>query len=425
MTADEPSPRTSSRAARNPISRRQIEIVIARSVATFSLIYVLLALRPVLEQSRGMLPTWNVIIIASVFGGLAASLIAAFVNRGVLAVNGYIAFAWFFAMVTWPLAIVNPSVVGKDPPWLFYLLTVATAAAAVAWPVWAAAAALVVLAATYGVVRATPAGGGGRIDLAALDTIYAILLGGAVLMLITLLRQAAASVDLAQAAAIDRYSYAVREHATEVERVQVDAIVHDSVLTTFLSAARAETPEAKRLAGRMAENAMGYLRGAASAMPGPDESVSATEVADRILADAAGVPAEFTIQRDAVSRGDLPPTAAEAVHSAAVQAMMNSAQHAGDAPGLRRWIIVRPGPEGGIEVEVGDTGRGFDPATVPQVRIGLRVSILERVANAGGRVAVDAAPGRGATVRISWPNSASMVARSRQALAAGREAPPR
>lgn len=424
MSADEPSPRAPSRAARNPISRRQIEIVIARSVATFSLLYVVLALRPVLEQSRGMLPAWNVIIIASVFGGLAASLIAAFANRGVLVVNGYIAFSWFFAIVTWPLAIVDPSVVGEDPPWLFYLLTVATAAAAVAWPVWAAAAALVALACAYGVVRATPAGGEGRIDLAALDTIYAILLGGAVLMIITLLRQAAASVDLAQAAAIDRYSYAVREHATEVERVHVDAIVHDGVLTTFLSAARADTPEARRLAGRMAENAMGYLRSAASTMPDPDETVTAGELADRILADVAGVPAEFRVQRVDGLQGDLPPTAAEAVHSAAVQAMVNSAQHAGDAPGLRRWIVARAGPEGGIEVEVGDTGRGFDPATVPQVRIGLRVSILERVAKAGGRVAIDAAPGRGAIVRISWPDSASMVHRSRQALAGRGEAPP-
>ena len=45
---------------------------------------------------------------------------------------------------------------------------------------------------------------------------------------------------------------AVRQHATEVERVQVDAIVHDSVLTTLLSAAGAGTPEEQALAARMA-----------------------------------------------------------------------------------------------------------------------------------------------------------------------------
>lgn len=402
MVADDPVGSGPARTPRNPISRRRIEVVIARSVASFGLIFAAQALLPVVEQSRGLMPIWNWVVSASVFGGLAASLVAALVNRGVLAVNGYIAVSWFVAMMTWPLAIADTAMLAGDPPWLFYLLTVATAAAAVAWPVWAATAALVVLSASYGVVRILPAGGSDDVGITVLNSIYAILLGGAVLMIITLLRQAAAAVDQAQSTAIDRYSTAVREHATEVERVHVDAIVHDSVLTTFLSAARADTPAAKRLAGQMAENAMGYLRDAATSSPDTTGVVSLQELGRNIKAAASEVPAHFVIRRLPDPEGEIPQAGAEAVYAAAVQAMINSAQHAGSGPEVRRWLAVR-GADGGIEVEVGDSGTGFDPAEIPTARIGLRVSILERMANAGGRVQIDSAPGAGAVLRIEWP----------------------
>ena len=404
MAADDSLGPAPVRAPRNPISRRRIEVVIARSVASFGLIFAAQALPPVIEQTPGMTPVWNWIVIVSVFGGLAASLVAALTNRAVIAVNGYIAISWFIAMVTWPLAVVDVRVVAEDPPWLFYLLTVATAAAAVAWPVWAATAALLLLSTTYGVVHALPAGGGEEIGITVLDSIYGLLLGGAVLIIITLLRQAAAAVDQAQSTAIDRYSNAVREHATEVERVHVDAIVHDSVLTTFLSAARAETPAAKRLAGHMAENAMGHLRDAATSVPDSDGVVSLVDLGRNIKAATSEVPARFVVRRLPDPEGEIPAASAEAVYAAAVQAMINSAQHAGTGTGVRRWLAVR-GTGGGIEVEVGDSGAGFDPSEIPTARIGLRVSILERMSNAGGRVEIVSAPDKGTVLRIEWPST--------------------
>jgi signal transduction histidine kinase len=83
--------------------------------------------------------------------------------------------------------------------------------------------------------------------------------------------------------------------------------------------------------------------------------------------------------------------------------MVNSLQHAG-GDGVTRWLAIRGLAEGGIQVEVGDTGEGFILGAVPTERLGLRVSIIERVANAGGVVAVDSAPGEGTVVRIRWPH---------------------
>ena len=236
-----------------------------------------------------------------------------------------------------------------------------------------------------------------------LDVSYAIILGGAVLLIITLLRQAAGSVDNAQATALERYSHAVRQHATELERVQVDAIVHDSVLTTLLSAARAYTPEAKALAASMAKNAMGHLKDAAAASPDDDAVVGLNQLAHRVVGATATLSAPFEVRTRNIDEGTIPVQSAEAVYSAAVQAMVNSLQHAGGSE-TRRWVTVSGIAGEGIQIDIGDNGAGFEVESVPIERLGLRVSIFERVANAGGQVEIDSAPGEGTIISIRWPH---------------------
>lgn len=105
----------------------------------------------------------------------------------------------------------------------------------------------------------------------------------------------------------------------------------------------------------------------------------------------------------ALESKSIPTTAAEAVYSAAVQGMVNSVQHAGGTPGVRRWLSIRGLEPTGIEVEIGDTGPGFEISSVPRERLGVRVSILERVRNAGGVAQIDTAPGEGTIIVVRWP----------------------
>jgi hypothetical protein len=255
----------------------------------------------------------------------------------------------------------------------------------------------------YAVIRITPSGGAARWDAALLDAVYAIILGGAVLILMTLLRSAAASVDAAQTTALARYSHAIRQHATEVERVQVDSIVHDSVLTTLLSAASANTSDSRALAGRMAEQAIGHLKDAAAVVPDDESSVPLGQVATRIIGATTTLSAPFALHSQPVVEGSIPVQAADAVYSASVQAMVNSLQHAGNSDAIERWLSVNGTGNGGLEVQVGDTGVGFDPDDVQVGRLGLRVSILERVTSAGGSVRIDSSPGSGTLITIRWP----------------------
>src|SRR5690606_23597529 len=123
----------------------------------------------------------------------------------------------------------------------------------------------------------------------------------------------ARSVDAAQQTALDRYAHAVRHHAVEVERARVDSIVHDSVLTTLLAAARAETPDSKRLAASMAGYAIGHVREAADTSPGPDGEVRLSALVDQLSDVGVELGADIEFRVSSIGTRSIPAEAAEAV----------------------------------------------------------------------------------------------------------------
>ena len=394
---------------RNPISRRQVERVISRSVAVFGIVFGAQTIPWLLGQWDEAQPIWLWIVVPALFGSLAMVLVLSIAQVKVRAAHGLFAIVYLVSLVTWPFFVRPDADIFTGIHWLNYLITVATAMAAIAFSTTLATVYLFAVPLIYFVVRMMPVGGGAPWQLATLETVYNIILGSAIMIIVTMLRQAASSVDSAQATALDRYSHAVRQHATEVERVQVDSIVHDSVLTTFISAARAYTPQAQELAATMAGNAIGYLRDAAAASPDDGTTVRFAALAARITDAAAALSSPFERRMRSVGTKALPVQSAEAIYSAAVQAMVNSLQHAGETD-VKRWVAIRGFPPGGIEVVVGDSGEGFDIAGIPNERLGVRVSIIERVANAGGKAEIRSAPGEGTIITIRWPHAPSQAA---------------
>jgi hypothetical protein len=387
---------------RNPISLKQVETVLSRSVAGGSLVFAAQTVGPLLAQIKEGNPLWIAVVVAALSASIVLAVVLSFARRAVRFAHGLVAWIYVVALVSWPFAVLHPHP-DTSNFWLYFILTVGTSTAAIAFSTRFALIYLFVVPIIYGVIRVTPVGGSDSILLAALDSVYAIILGGAVMVIVTMLRQTATNVDNAQSTALERYGHAVRQHATEIERVQVDSIVHDSVLTTLISAARAYTPEARELAAVMAGNAIGHLHDAALVQPDDGTTVRLRAVAKRITDAAAGMVPPFTVRGNEIGSRSIPASAGEAVYSAAVQAMVNSIQHAGPAPAVKRWIALRAVRPGGLEVEIGDTGSGFDLDLVPTERLGVRVSIIERVANAGGGVAIESSPGKGTVILVRWP----------------------
>lgn len=388
-------------AIRNTLSLARVESAIARSGAGIGIVFLLQTIAPLLGQMNQTSPLWLYPSIALIVAALLFTVVASVSRR--LVRLAFVTFAAVFlvVLVTWPFAVVHPSTAS---PWLYYLMTIATAMAAIGLELPWAAAYLIVIPTAYAVIRLTPAGGDLTPFTVTLDSIYALILGGAILIIITILRAAAAGVDTAQATALEGYSRAVRAHALEAERVRVDAIVHDSVLTTLLYAARADTPEAQRLAATMAGNAIGHLRDAALVSTDDGSTVRVSSVAHATRDAIAQLESDFEFSLSRLGTRSIPAAAAEAAQSAAVQAAVNSVSHAGDHTSrtvrMTAW-------QGGIQIVVADDGQGFDPALIPQERLGVRGSIVERMSNVGGKAEVDSRPGKGTTVTIRWPAGAA------------------
>lgn len=385
-----------------PLSRRRVDTILSRAVAGFGIVFGAQAIPAVLAQYSYADPLWAATAIPLVYASLVFSLLCAIAKRFVVGAARVVAFVYIVALVTWPMFVADIERVQAGDHWLYQLTTVATAAAAIGFRTRTATVYLVGIPLLYGVIRALPQGGTGPVELGFFNAVYAIILGAAVLVIVTMLRVAASNVDAAQQTALSRYSRAVRQHATEVERVQVDAIVHDSVLTTLLTAARASQPDEQILAGRMAADAIRHLEDAALVTPDDGSTVRFRLLADRIGEAARSMPVTFSVRLRSVDARMIPGGTAESLYSASVQAMVNSAQHAGGAD-VKRWLHIAGTRAGLIEIVVGDAGVGFDLSTVPEERLGVRRSIVERTASGGGEAVITSAPGRGTTVTLRWP----------------------
>src|SRR5207247_5550239 len=88
---------------------------------------------------------------------------------------------------------------------------------------------------------------------------------------------------------------------------------------------------------------------------------------------------------------------AEAVLGAAREALLNAAKHAPEPWPIRVYAEI---DDARIEAFVRDRGPGFELATVPRDRRGVRESIVGRMERAGGRADVRSIRGGGTAVGL-------------------------
>jgi signal transduction histidine kinase len=102
--------------------------------------------------------------------------------------------------------------------------------------------------------------------------------------------------------------------------------------------------------------------------------------------------------------GDAPiDDALAALGAATREALVNAAKHSG-ATAADLYTEVTPER---VSVFVRDRGKGFDPATVPDDRRGLRDSVSGRLAGLAGTAEIRSAPGEGTEVELVLPRVAA------------------
>jgi signal transduction histidine kinase len=186
----------------------------------------------------------------------------------------------------------------------------------------------------------------------------------------------------------------------EQERAEVAAHVHDSVLHTLTLIQRhVDDPrEVARLARSQERELRGWLYRPADGSAGATQLGATLEAAAAEVEDAHGVAIEVVVVGDCPLDDRL-----VAVRDAAREAMVNAAKYAKGAP-VSMYAEVEPDQ---VTVFVRDRGPGFDPDTVPADRLGLRQSVVGRMARHGGRAIVTSEPGEGTEVQLEMPRDRS------------------
>lgn len=391
----------------------RVERSLAVAMSVFGVVFSLQSVPQLLTQWPAFENPLGVALVVFVYGAVALAGLAALVDQWTRSFFLGAALAYLIALIGWQPA-TRGALPGSDPAWIFVLQALAVGFIIAARREWVTPAVYSVVTATLvGYLRMTPSGGSATTSRAVFDGVYAFCLDMGLLILLFAIRQAARSVDLAQDNALQRYAAAQTDQATESERVQIDALVHDRVLTTFLSAAGSDGPASKALAAEMAATAIEQLSTAKDDVRSSRTAVRLGELLTRIRADTVAIRDLFSMR--AVGNAETPVSGpvAEAVVAATVQAMVNSARHAGGAS-VQRFVRVAVGKDGSVHALVSDRGVGFDQAAVSSERLGLRVSIVERMHAIGGTATVQSSPGRGTRITLSWPGT---VARSEARVA--------
>jgi signal transduction histidine kinase len=210
----------------------------------------------------------------------------------------------------------------------------------------------------------------------------------------------AGAVDEATKRRLAAESATAAAEARYAERLHHYRRLHDTALATLTAIARGgldhRAADVRRRCGREAD----YVRGLITEDQAATVTTLGTSLAE-VAADAIAL--DLRVHLRSGNLPEQPPWhVIQAICDASREALNNVAKHAriGEA-----WLTVI-WHDDVLGVRIVDRGRGFDTRTTAE-GFGLRRSISDRMAEAGGEVRLYSEPGHGTSVELLWPAAPS------------------
>ena len=305
-------------------------------------------------------------------------------------------------LVTWPLHYdAATELPDSFKPWIWWLLGIAAVAAGISYQFWLGVVYIVVVSLGWIALRVSPSGGSGELLLAIQDSLHLFVLAAIATVMAAAVRWQAAKTDFANEELIASGIKSAQSQALELEQSRLDALVHDSVLTTLLVASKAQTPEEIHLARDSATEALRKLDlDNASAEIG--SAITQVSFFEALRNRIREVYPSFELSLQQTNNSLLPQLVSEALTEATLQALDNSTKHGG---AFAKRSVSLQGQGKGLKIVISDTGKGFRPAKIPKDRLGIQLSIIGRVKSVGGRVFIRSEPGKGTDVVLEWSPS--------------------
>lgn len=303
-----------------------------------------------------------------------------------------------FAIVTWSFQLDGGSLGVGVQPWIWWGVGIAGIASVGGFGVFFSAFFLVILPTMWFFLQVSDIGTVVDPWVALQDASFAFLFSSVLAGFVWVLRYEASRVDAANEQANLAAIELARIDAISRERDRVDALVHDSVLTTLLLAANANDLDSEKAAQESAAKALNKLSNT-DAIPSHDESISINSLFSALEVAIHRQSQNIQIESEGATNYAVPADVASAITEATLQALANAINHAGQSVTIKVFL---KGSADGLKIVVKDNGRGFRPSRVPKNRIGLRLSIVGRVQAVGGKVFIDSKIGIGTNVIIEW-----------------------
>jgi hypothetical protein len=386
---------------RGPLTHRvgalRFQQYLGMIISAFGLLYALQTLDALIADWPTMTGPLGGAAVGLVGGSVLLGSIAGFVPARARSLFLGASLLFCAAVWIWPFSI-SGTIPVAPMPWFMGVLPVEAAYLAVAFrrpaaPAWAA------LLLSVGIATVLVVRGGLTVSDAIANGLFGVAISVVLVVLIAAVRRGVEKADAAQQAALAGYGRSRLDDATESERVRTDALVHDSVLTTFLAAAAAAEPESEELARRMASNALRVL-----AHVTRSQDVGPAVPFGKLLGDAAArfdplIP-DWDVQAGALADLVLPVEVGEAIIEAMLHVMAGSVLQAHGAT-KRTVRMDELGPDG-IRIVLADDGRGCDRLDPDDDRVGLLREVVALMRAVDGRADVRTAPTAGTVVTLSW-----------------------
>lgn len=314
--------------------------------------------------------------------------------RPLLGLAGCTSLAFLAIQVAWPAFMIDDVLADDATPWLQGVTAIHATALAIAWRrplVWLFPLLQGPVVAMVQVQVRDDAALEAVLDGLGAVIFCLIVTGVSVALIAAGDRQDAAAEHAREQAALE-----ATRRTREAEQTRINAIVHDDVMSVLLAASRVTPPEELADQARRAITRVETLASGRSESRDYDPEEFVAVVRSTAAALAPEVPVRYAVDGES----PLPAGVVAAFAEATAEAMRNALGHAGPDCGARVEIDV---DDSTARVVVSDQGPGFSPAKVSQRRLGIRVSILERMrAVSGGDAEISSGPGAGTTVTLAW-----------------------
>lgn len=360
--------------------------------------YLLVSIPVIVQTTTITRPWWTPVALVVFFGPGLALAVVAFVGpiRAITVLAAACVVGYLIGLATWPLGWTGTPFRESEPVWFSYFPALAALGAAITTTparVFLYLAVVTVGAQTANYTVREPVDRSPLIPDVVYGFGFGIIFVGAAVM-------AARTGRLLDRTRASSYAQAARSAALDarsVERRRFDGLIHDGVMSTLLAASRADAGDGvvRQAASTLAE--LDALRDDA----GSTDDFDRDDVLAHLRAAAAAVDGSIPMAVHApdTAADSYPAEAIRTVGAALAEALRNSVRHAGSA---RREVEVTVATDE-VHVVVRDDGVGFDTDGVPAHRLGVRVSIVDRMSRLpGGSVEVRSAPGEGTRVDLWW-----------------------